>query len=154
MLTLSSLVWMFTSHLFIWKNSLSSTFLSSVVIASKNCHHAEQAVIHENIFCIVVCVRIPQTPWRHLDSLSSLFPNDHLHNNLISVKPCILHFALNAVRQWTGQLWDLLRVIPHSRQLLPNSFPNTLLHDGWLKLVLVIRSYEVCVWPLHRMSIM
>lgn len=70
---------------FLW-----SILSSSVVIASKNCYHTEQAVlwkdnqsafqkadssdeivteqstyIHENILCIAVCVSIPKTPGRH-----------------------------------------------------------------------------------------
>jgi len=81
------------SHSFIWKTSLSSTLQSSVVIASKNCHHTEQAVlwskdvvsrkvvlqrslphpkytslstyVHEDVFCIVISVSVPQTPGGH-----------------------------------------------------------------------------------------
>lgn len=73
------------SLFFLW-----SILSSSVVIASKNCYHTEQAVlwrdnqsafekvdssdeivteqstyIHENILSIAVCVSIPKTPGRH-----------------------------------------------------------------------------------------
>lgn len=44
-----------------------------------------------------------------------------------------LHFILNAVCQWTGQVWDFFWVVLHSRQSLPHYFTNTLLHNGWLK---------------------
>ena len=44
-----------------------------------------------------------------------------------------LHFFLNRVCQCFGQLWDLLWVILHPRQLLPHDFTDALLHNGWFK---------------------
>ena len=89
-----------------------------IIVETKDGGTAEQRIIHVDITGIVVCVRVPQTSGSHPDPLSSLFSDDDLDHNLVSVVTQSLHLALDVVSDCFGPLWDFAGVVDFAPELL------------------------------------